>query len=306
MGAGNSSRRTLTWIDRRGREQTIAAPARAYVWARISPDGSRVALDARDQDQDIWMLDLARQTLTRVTFDPGVDGFPNWTPDGRQILFESNRGGSVFNVFRQSADNTGNAEQLTRSANPVWPFSISPDGTKAIVQEVAPGTRRDLGLLILDGRSAPQPLIQTPFSEQNGEISPDGRWVAYQSDESGVDQVYVRPFPDVNGGHWQVSLDGGRMPAWSPGGRELFYLSGTAMMAVPIQLTSTFRADNPTKLFEVPPGPPLPVRSWDVSRDGQRFLMIKDPPASDGATMPTTIVMVLNWTEELKRLVPAR
>ena len=192
-----------------------AAP-RAYTIPRLSPDGSRVALDIRDQENDIWVWDLKRETLTRVTFDPGADQFPVWTPDSRRIIFSSSRGAQ--NLYWQAPDNTGTVERLTTSSNAQFPTSMSPDGTRVLFMENAPKTNFDIGMLTLPSLAArtaatppPQapasldvarksdvrPLIQTTFVELNAEMSPDGRWVAYQSNESGSNQVYVRPFPNV-------------------------------------------------------------------------------------------------------------
>jgi serine/threonine-protein kinase len=230
-----------------------------------------------------------------------------WTPDGKRIIFESNRTG-VFNLYSQAADGTGVAEPLTKSPNAMWPHSISPDGTRIVLHETQIKTGNDLDVLVMDGKSKPEPLIQTPFSEEHGEISPDGRWLAYDSNESGQQQVYVRPFPNVNGGHWQVSPAGGAKAVWARNGKELFYLSGRAMMAVPIQMTSSFSAGNPAKLFEGSylsfGGPGSTARWYDVSRDGQKFLMIKEPATTtDPTATQASMVVVLNWVEELKARV---
>ena len=295
-------RRTITWVDRRGKEEAISVEPHNYLSIRLSPDGTRLALDARDGQNDIWIFELARQTMTRLTLDPAVDGFPAWMPDGRRILFESNRKSVNFQIYAQAADGTGAAEQLTTDSMPRWPFSISPDGRRAILHAEAQGASA-LDILTLDGQSKPEPLLHSPpFDLGHGELSPDGRWLAYQSNEGGTNQVYVRPFPDVNGGRWQVSPAGGTKPVWSRNGRELFYLSGRSLMAVPVQTTTTFTAGTPSKLFEGPYFGELGGRSYDVSLDGQRFVMIKNPPAEDQAGAEN-IVIVLNWLEELKRRV---
>ena len=150
--------RTLAWIDKRGHEESIPAPPRSYISLRLSPDGTKVALDARDQEADIWTFDLSRKTLTRLTIDPAIDGFPVWTPDGRRIIFESNRITGVFNLYSQAADGTGVPEALTKSQNPVWPFSISPDGTRMVLHETGAKTGNDLDVLVMDGKSKPEPL----------------------------------------------------------------------------------------------------------------------------------------------------
>jgi serine/threonine-protein kinase len=302
---GGGALRTLVWTDRRGREEAIPAPARAYVSLRLSPDGTKIALDARDQNNDIWTFDLLRKTLTRLTIDNAIDGYPLWTPDGHRIIFESNRTGGIYNLYSQAADGTGAADALTKSQNDVWPSSISPDGTRLVLHETGVKTGDDLDVLVLDGKSRPEPLVQTPFAEEHGEISPDGRWLAYDSNESGQQQVHVRPFPNVNGGHWQVSASGGAKPVWAHNGKELFYLSNNTMMAVPVQTTSTFVAGSPAKLFDAPYYARFTPRVYDVDRNDQRFLMIKEPPGTpDPAAKPASMVVVQNWFEELKARVP--
>ena len=315
---GTGQMRPLVWVDRHGKEESIAAPSHDYASLRLSPDDTRVALDARDQQSDIWVFDFARKTLTRLTTDPRIDGFPIWTPDGKRMIFESSRTGT-FNVYMQAADGPGAVEQLTKSTNQLWPLSLTPDGTRLVIHSGSP-FEGDLDLLPLDGKSQPVPLMRTPFNEDHAEVSPDGRWLAYQSNESGRPEVHVRPFPDVNAGHWQVSPAGGAKPVWARNGRELFYFSGQALMAVPVQTAPTFSAGIPAKLFE---GPyyfaDLLGRTYDVSRDGRRFVMIKNPPRLAAATsvgevrgtgdQPSTtanMVVVVNWQEELKQRVPAK
>ncbi len=303
---GGGAARSLVWVNRQGREEPTNAPPRTYFMARLSPDGTRVALDIRDQESDIWIWDLGRQTLTRLTFDPRTDGFPVWTPDGKRIVFGSERAGAG-NVYWQAADGTGTVERLVTSPNPQLPTSIAPDGKSLVVQDTNPKTLFDLMLLTLDGSRRIEPLVQTAFAENSGEISPDGHWLAYQSNESGRTEVYVRSFPKVDGGRWQISTGGGSRPAWSPTGRELFYLGqNLAMMAVAVLTAPTFSAGNPSKLFDgqwfAPPG----TRPYDVSRDGQRFLMIKDAMSSGSTGASPTITVVLNWFEELKARVPAK
>ncbi len=219
--------------------------------------------------------------------------------------------------------NTGMAERLTTRLNRVGPASISPDGTRLIVMENMPKTGWDLRVLRLDALSGPseanpspplaggsrptEPLVQTTAAELFGELSPDGHWLAYQSDEAGQNQIWVRPFPNVDGGHWQISTGGGITPVWARNGKDLFYLDSTnAFINVPIQTAPTFSAGTPTKLFDGRyVGSPF-WRTYDVSLDGQRFLMIKDNLARDQTSAPASIIVVLNWTEELKQRVPVK
>ena len=224
------------WVDRQGRETPLPAPPRSYVYPRLSPDGSRLALHIGDKELDIWLWDLSRPTLTRVTSDPGLDTYPVWTPDGRQLLLSSEREGGR-NLFSQAADGIGATTRLTRSPNAQFPTSVSPDGTRLVFTEIAPATAAgDVMQLRLDGRHAVTPLVQTPFSERNGEVSPDGRWLAYDANDSDRFEIYVRPFPDVTKGVWPVSTDGGSRPLWARNGQELFYLTPTgAVMRVGVQ-----------------------------------------------------------------------
>jgi Protein kinase domain/WD40-like Beta Propeller Repeat len=297
--------RTLVWLDRQGREQAIKAPPRAYAYPRLSPDEARIALDIRDQESDIWVWDLARETLTRLTFDPAPDRFPVWTPDSKRIIFASDRAGAA-NLYWQAADNTGMVERLTQSPNIQWPFSISPDGMRLVFEEQTASA--DLMALTLDKDRRTQPLVQSRmYTERNGEISPDGRWLAYQSNESGQYEIYVRPFPDVNSGRWQVSTMGGTNPLWARSGQELFYVAPDgALMRLPIERGPAWRSGTPTKLFDnnyawVVAG--FSGRSYDISADGRRFLAIK--PATEQTGAPSNLIVVQNWFEELKQRVPA-
>ena len=297
---------TLVWVDRQGRETAIAAPPRAYTYARIAPDGTRLALYSPDQDNDIWLWDFARPGLTRTQTAPGNDVYPVWTLDGQRLIFASERAGRR-NLFSQAADGPGIVEQLTDSPNAQNPTAITPDGTRLLFTETAPKTGEDVMQLQLDGTHRVRPLVQTPFTERNGIVSPDGRWLAYEANDSGQLEIYVRPFPAVNGGTWRVSTDGGMSPVWAGGGQELFYVAGSgALMRVSVERSPTWVSTVPAKLIEDGYAIGGGVRSYDISPDGQRFLMIKPSPGSDQATAPRGIVVVQNWGEELKRLAPTK
>ncbi len=301
-----SANRSMVWIDRKGHETPINAPPRAYYALRISPDGTRIALDIRDQQNDVWVWNMARATLTPLTFDPNIDGNPLWTPNSQRIVFASARGGTAGNLYWQAADGTGAPERLTTSDHTQFPASFSPDSSLLILTDRAASD--DVGILPMDKRQY-APLITTTWAERNAEVSPDGKWVAYESFESSPPQIYVRPFPDVNGGRWQISKDGGTKPAWSANGRELIYVgpSGTtrALYAVAIPTTPK-SAGNPVKLFDVQDMPgQANGRFYDVSRDGQRFVVIKSPLLTDASGSANTqkLVVVANWVEELKAKV---
>jgi eukaryotic-like serine/threonine-protein kinase len=302
----------MVWVDREGREEPIKAPPRGYFYPRVAPDGTRVALYTFDQEYDIWLWDLARATLTRVTSDPGQDTFPVWTPDSRRLIFGSERSGAR-NLFEQVADGTGAIERLTESPNLQNPTTISPDGARLVFTETMPRTGDDVMMLPLSGERRAVALIQTPFAERNGEVSPDGRWIAYEANDSGQFEIYVRPFPNVIEGRWQVSSGGGTRPLWARNGQELFFLALTgALMRVGVERGTSWAATAPVQLFEgLYTTGTLRARlgrSYDVSPDGKRFLMSKPgaEAGTDGTAALTSIVVVQNWQEELKRLAPMR
>ena len=287
------------WVDRQGREEAIQnVPPRGYIYPRISPDGTKVALDIRDEQLDIWTWDFARETLTRVTFDPREEEAPVWTPNGQRLVFRS--GAGPTSLYSQSEDGTGTPEQLTQAPVGQFPSALSADGRWLVFAE-----NSDLMIMALDGTRERKPLVQTPFNEANGEISPDGRWIAYQSNESGQNEMYVRPFPNAGAGRRQISTGGGTRPLWARKGQELFYLANNgSLMSVPIEPGDTMKAGNPTPVFE---GQYLIAgagRNYDVSPDGRRFLMIRSIGTSDQTPAPPSINVVVNWFEELQRLVP--
>jgi serine/threonine-protein kinase len=297
--------RSLVWVGRDGKAEPIgAAPTRTYQYPRLSPDGSRVLLDIRDQDNDIWLWDLQRQTLSNLTANPALDRFPVWTPDGRHFIFVSDRDGGMFAMYRQAADGTSAAERLSDSTVvQQTPTAVTPDGRQLVFD-----LSDDVMTMALDGNRRFTALVQTPFAERRAALSPDGRWLAYHADDSSRIEVYVRPFPAVNTGKAQVSTAGGVQPWWSPTGSELFYFSPSGeLMRVPVKGGSTWSAGVPTVLFDArsflfnPIG--TAASTLDVSADGRRFLMIRSAGASAATdASPATMVVVQNWFEELKRL----
>ena len=248
-GGVQATQSRLVWVSRNGAEQPLAAPAHAYQYPRLSPDGRRVAVGIAEQETQVWLYDLSRETLTRLTFEGNVNSYPAWTPDGKRIAFQSNKEGPQ-NIFWQLADGSGGLERLTTSEYIQAPMSWSPDGQLLAFIEVNPTTGYDIWVLRLSDRKA-QPFLRTPFNESAPRFSPDGRWLAYVSDESGRYEIYVQPYPGP-GGKWQISTEGGTEPVWNPNGRELFYRSGDKMMAVDIATQPGFAAGKPRMLFEGP------------------------------------------------------
>jgi eukaryotic-like serine/threonine-protein kinase len=292
---GNSSR--LVWVDRAGKEQPLAATARGYSHPRLSPDGRRIAVMIAETETQVWLYDMARDILSRATFG-GTNVNPVWSPDGKRFAFQSDRAGPQ-SLFWQPTDGSGAAERLSASQFITTPHSWSPDGQVIAFIEVNPQTGFDIWTVGLGDKKA-QPFLKTQANETSPRFSPDEHWLAYESDESGRREVYIQPYPGP-GGKWQLSTEGGTEPVWNPSGRELFYRSGNRMMAVPLTLQPRFSAGKPMVLFEGPWLPsPVYFPNYDVSRDGQRFLMLK---AADEDTRQ--IVVVQNWFEELKRRMAA-
>jgi Tol biopolymer transport system component len=284
---------TLAWVSRNGTEQRIAAPAHNYVLPRLSPDGQRLAVGIEEAEGQIWVYDLSRDALTRLTFEGTGNVDPVWTPDGKRIVFKGNRN----RLFWQPSDGSGAAEELTSSelsSNNV-PGSWSPDGQELSLTEDR--AVRKIWILPLKDRK-PHLFVDTPTYDTAPRFSPDGHWIAYSSNESGRYEIYVRPYPGP-GGKWQISTEGGSEPVWNPKGHELFYRQGQKMIAVDYSAQPMFSVGKPKMLFEGPYVPtPRSFPDYDVSPDGQRFLMVKAP---EQAQAPAPINVVLNWYEELKQ-----
>ena len=307
-GISNAGR-SLVWVDRHGNEEPLAAEPRTYFFPRISPDGTRVALQVEDQENDVWIWDFVREAPIRLTFETGPDSYPAWTPDGTRVIFNSVRDGTPSKVFWKGSDGTGPVERLAEGQGALQPNSVSPDGRWLVLSQDHPDEGANLHVLSLTGSGTLEPLITTPFDERNGEVSPDGKWLAYESNASGQQEIYVRPFPNVDESQWPVSIDGGMAPSWSSDGRELFYMSTTPapgnsqrLMAVPVETSPVLTFGRPEALFEGTYYPSTSTnrgRTYGVSPDGQRFLMIRVNNAPSDQ-----LVIVLNWHEELKRLVP--
>jgi len=281
----------LVWVDRQGKATPLGVPAQNYGAPRLSPDGRRLAIPISGAKDDVWIYEFARGTFLRLTVD-GNNAAPAWTPDGKRVAFRSHQDGAVPVVVWKPADGSGAEERLTTShSRPFGPDSFSPDGKTLAYMDGG-----DIWLLPLEGDRKPRPFLQSRFGKYGAAFSPDGRWIAHTSDESGRYEVWVRPYPGP-GATLQISTDGGEEPVWSRDGREIFYRNGQKWMVVAIETKPEFRAGTPRLMFE---GPyfNVPGLSYDVAPDGKRFLMIQ---VGEEEPAPKQLQVVVNWVEELKR-----
>jgi serine/threonine-protein kinase len=296
--------RTLQWVDRQGKAAQLPLPARSYLNPRISPDGKRLAVEVEGVNHDFYVYDFDRAVMTNMT-NNGLSHAPIWTPDGKHIAFRSWKGGKMT-LWWMPADRSAQPERLlTKIEGWQQAVSFSPDGKNLVFDQSSLG-RPAVWVLPMDGDREPRPLRATEFPEGAGKFSPDGKWLVYCSMESGKAEIYVQPWPGP-GPKIQISSEGGMDPVWRPDGKEIFYRNGTKMMAVAVSTQPSFQAGRPQSLWEgdymFGPSSGCGIKgttttSYDVSPDGQRFLMIGE---SDQKLYATKIVVVLNWVEELKR-----
>jgi len=282
-----------------------AEPAR-YSRPQVSPDGSRVAVAITDDsgNQDLWIYDLERERLEQLTFDPAHDWLPNWTTDGQWVVFSSDRETGILNLWRKAANFTGGAERLTRSPNNQMAHSCPPDGKTVLFCGRNNEKPYNLGRLSMGEGLTAEYLTDTEFREVIPIVSPGGNWLAYVSDETGQFEIYVSRFPNVKDGKRRISTDGngGYAQVWGRDGSELFYRSTQAMMMVRIVETEpTFVWEGPEVVFEDTYFV-NDYRYFDISADGQRFLMMKESQSPERSS--TQLVFVESWFEELKRLAP--
>jgi Tol biopolymer transport system component len=314
--AANQPRNKLEWLDRTGKPMGEAAPVGTYQTPSVSRDGRKLAVashgSAGPTSWDVWIIDLATLVSSQLTFEPGINTVPIWSPDGSKIVFASDRGENKFNAPRQiyqKLSNGSGVEQLLLEPGPgnlAFPEDWSPDGQNILfIREPTP-TSTEFWLLPLAGDKKPYPYLKSTSRMVHAQFSPDGRWIAYTSEESGMPNVFVQSFPDPQG-KWRVSLKGGGEPRWRRDGRELFYLAldGT-LMVVPVNADPTFANGAAIPLFPTP----LTVRSggspafrYDVAPDGQRFLIISPAPAPAASTTSVSnpLNVVINWTAALPK-----
>ena len=299
------------WVDRKGVSTPLLSEPGSYANPRLSPDGRRLAMTVlRDANWDIWVYDLERGVPSRLTFDDAAESEQVWSPDGRELIFSSDKGG-FDNLYRKRSDGSGEVERLTTSDSAQWASSWSRDGHVAATVSGS-GTGFDVQVMRLEGERKPETFLSTPFRESDAAFSPDGRFLAYESNESGRLEVYVRPYPP-GGGRWQVSDGGGAYARWSRSGRELFYRTDTGIMSAPIEVAGdTLRVGKPSIVFQgafrggtngISIGG-ASFADYDVTPDGQRFVMF---PAGAGAGRPEHphVTLVTGWFEQLAKLLPA-
>ncbi len=313
VGPAENGERTLYWVDRQGKETPLPLPARSYLNPRISPDGKLLAMEVEGPNHDFYVYDFARAVMSRITND-GRSHAPIWSPAGDRIAFRTWQGGKMTLAW-MPADRSGPEERLVNY--PAWQsaVSFSPDGKYLAFDQIEPdyvmGVPQmvpSLWVLPLTGDRVPRPLYKSNFPVGAGKFSPDGKWVVYCSLESGKPEVYVQPWPGP-GPRIQISSEGGTDPLWRRDGKEIFYRNASKMMAVPVDTQPSFRAERPQLLWEREymhglssscGAKGVTTTSYDLSVDGQRFLMIKD---NDEKMYATKIVVVVNWAEELKQMM---
>jgi Tol biopolymer transport system component len=314
QGRGALQSSQIRWFDRQGRALSTAAEASGVYGLSLSPKQDRVAFGWQSSAQsnlDIHLFDILRGKITRFTFGSEVSSRPVWSPDASLIGFTSNRDGGIYNIYQKLASGAKQEELLLKGSEHYVPTSWSSDGRLLLCFQADPKSKRDLCVLPLQGDRKPVYLLKTNFNEFDGRFSPDMRWIAYVSDESGGNEIYVRGFAQAAGGgsfelsgEWQVSREGGTGPRWRGDGKELYYRApdGT-VMAVEVFAKTEFNAGTPRSLFQAPPDiiqltslfADLP--SWDVTAFGDRFIL--STAAVGGAPSPFTVI--LNWTSLLKK-----
>jgi Tol biopolymer transport system component len=297
----------LVWFDRSGKQISVLGDRASYGDLELAPDGKRAVVslfDLAGRGRDIWLFDIARGLRTRFTFDPGDELASIWSPDGSRVVFSARRKG-YLDLYQKASSGSGAEEEVLAEGLDKYPLDWSPDGRFILFSAMSPTTGVDLWVLPLFGDRKPLPILQTPFDEGLGQFSPDGRWIAYASNESGRSEVYVTPFPgpggkwqvSAAGGNWQPTTAGGSPPRWRRDGKEIFYSApDNKLMSVAVNGAGpAFEVGSVRPLFDIRPA--VPRSAYDVSPDGQRFLvnMLAEEPAS------SPITLVINWPALLKK-----
>jgi serine/threonine-protein kinase len=315
-GEGQLTRAPIRWIDRTAKTEMLRSTVSDWSNPSFAPDGTRLAVDINDGTQtDVWVYEWSRDTLTRLTFDQANDARPIWSPTGKYIVYGSQRDGGVSNLYLQRADGTGDVVRLTENRNAQFASSWHPSGKYLAYFETVPGKATDLMILPLEGDEAtgwkpgkPQVFLSERFTESSGMFSPDGRWIAYMSNESGRNDIYVRPFPGP-GGKWQISTNAADDPTWSRTSRDLYFVNTAdfRIMDVPYQVDGdSFRADKPVVWIDTRVGirPRPPSRDLDLHPDGKRFAIASTD--EEPRAVQNRLVFVFNFFDELRRVAPAK
>ena len=309
------SKREIVWVYRNGEVESIGIEPAKYHTVRLSPDGLKVALDTNYKYDQIWTYDLGRRARSIQSFDGDENLTPIWSPDGATLVFNSNRLG-IRSLFSTAVDGAGEPERLFPSRQDQAVGSWFPDGTKLAFNQAKPNSNNyDIWILSMDGSHSAKPFLETRFQEMSPEFSPNGQWLAYVSNESGRNEVYVERYPQ-KGAKKKISSGGGVSPAWSGSGDELFYFTSSGYFrprkywSVDITINgNSLKAGKPVILFEKECVSSLPTRSYDVTPDGQRFLIVSRNAAQDQTMwreyFGEKMSVVLNWSEELRRLAPS-
>jgi eukaryotic-like serine/threonine-protein kinase len=289
----------LVWVDRRGQSTDIAAPVRSYSNPRLSPDGGRVAVAVASLEQSsIWIFDLVRDALVRLTFE-GQNGWPVWSRNGREVVYASNRSGTSWDIYRKSTDGTGVEASILIKPLLQIPHAVATESGLLALTEIGPSSFHTAMISMRDGA-----LKVKAKNAWTPSLSPDGRWLAYTSNDAGRYEVYVQPTSGAEA-RWQISMEGGVEPVWSASGSELFYRHGDQVLAVDVVTNATFEYGKPRKLFEgryALGEVKDDTRAYDVAPDGERFLMLRPE------TEPSTghLKVVVNWYDELRKLGPTQ
>jgi hypothetical protein len=312
LSGGDSAVGTaISWMDSSGKTQPLRSVTATYLNPSFSPDGHRIAFEMVDQQYDVWVYEWERDTMSRLTFDAIQDIHPVWTPDGRRIAFGSQRADrATFNMYWMKADGTEEPQRLLESKNVQFPGSWHPSGKFLAFTEISAKTNNDIMILPFEGNEAtgfkpgkPTEFLATFFQEYDPAFSPDGRWIAYRSNETGSYEVYVRPFPGP-GGKWQVSTAGGYFPTWSRNGNELFYRTQDSRIMVVTYKSAgdIFQTDKPRLWSEGQFTDRANSRNFDLHPDGRRFAVLNAPLQAQ--TKFDKVTFVFNFFDELRRIAP--